>query len=228
MNFSILVVEDDKGIRTFLKDLLVEERFSVKTAADGTSARSAIEKYNPDLVILDLMLPDITGDSLCAEIKKDNPDTIVIMLTAKDSTSDVVAGLKKGADDYIKKPFDIEELLARIRVRLNEKGKNEKQVIRIDDLVIDTKGFAVKRADKLINLTPQEFKLLVYLAQNNNQVLTRDMILNRIWQGEADVETRVVDVYIGYLRKKIDKGFKNQLIQSVRGFGYCLKDPLSA
>jgi len=146
----------------------------------------------------------------------------VIILTARDSTADVVQGLDIGADDYITKPFTAEELLARIRARLRQRGQNNHK-LEIADLELDTKSLEVKRGSKLIKLTPQEFKLLEYLMSNQNQVLTREMILNRIWPSAPDVETRVVDVYIGYLRKKIDTGFENNLIHSVRGFGYVIK-----
>jgi DNA-binding response OmpR family regulator len=223
MQYSILVVEDDAGIRNYVKELLLENGYSTKTAADGLTALKMIESIQPDLVILDLKLPDIDGETVCTDIKKNYAETAVIILTAKDSTTDVVQGLDKGADDYIKKPFTADELLARVRARLRQKGSG-KSKLKIANLELDTKTLQVKRGDKKIELTPQEYKLLEYLMTNRNQVLTREMILNRIWSSSPDIETRVVDVYIGYLRKKIDNGYKNKLIHSARGFGYMLKD----
>lgn len=220
---SILVVEDDTGIRKYLKELLLESGYSVQAASDGVTAIKSVERTQPNLVLLDLGLPDISGETLCKDIKKNFPDTEVVILTAKDSTSDVVSGLDLGADDYVTKPFTAEELLARIRARLRAKGQTDSK-LRVADLELDTKTLEVKRGTKQIKLTPQEFKLLEYLMSNQNQVLTREMILNRIWPSAPDVETRVVDVYIGYLRKKIDSGFENNLIHSIRGFGYVIKN----
>ena len=220
---SILVVEDDIGIRKYLKELLLENGYSAQTASDGISAMKLVEKTQPNLVILDLGLPDIAGESLCKDIKKNYPDTEIVILTARDTISDVVQGLDIGADDYITKPFTAEELLARIRARLRAKGQNNTK-LKVDGLELDTKTLEVKRGERQIKLTPQEFKLLEYLMGNQNQVLTREMILNRIWPSAPDVETRVVDVYIGYLRKKIDSGEDKNLIHSIRGFGYVIKN----
>lgn len=223
MNHSVLIVEDDEGVRKYLKELLIENGYSVQTEKDGAGALEAVEKTQPDLVLLDLKLPDIEGESVCSEIKKDYPEITVIMLTAKDSTSAVVQGFDMGADDYVKKPFTAEELMARIKAHLRKQDGTDNK-LRVADLELDTKTLEVKRGDKHVQLTPQEYKLLEYLMSNKNQVLTREMILNRIWMSSPDIETRVVDVYIGYLRKKIDKEFDNKLIHSVRGFGYVIKD----
>ncbi len=220
---SILVVEDDKGIQTYIKELLLDNGHSVQTASDGVSALKFIEKTQPDLVILDLGLPNISGESVCIEVRKKYPDLPVIILTAKDTTADIVRGLKLGADDYIAKPFEGEVLLARIAARLRNKNGGE-TVLKIADLELDTKTVEVRRAGKQIKLTPQEFKLLHYLMANKGRILTRDMILNRIWASSYEIETRVVDVYMGYLRKKIDSGHKKKLLNSVRGFGYTIKE----
>lgn len=201
MNQAILIVEDDRGIREYLRELLTSEGYSVTTAPDGTTALEKLDKTPPDLVILDLKLPDISGESVCRTINKEYTQTAVIMLTAKDTPTDVVKGLNLGADDYITKPFEEQELLARVKARLRNKGKDD-DVITVGDLVLNSKTFSVKRGDKNITLTPQEYKLLEYLMRNSNQVLTREMILNRIWLYSPDIQSRVVDVYIGYLRKK--------------------------
>jgi two-component system, OmpR family, response regulator ArlR len=223
MNNSILIIEDDKEIREFVKNILVEQRYTVRDTDMGLKGLEIVEKIQPDLVILDLKLPDITGEEVCQRIKKNVPETAVIILTAKDSPSDIAQGLELGADDYISKPFTSEELLARIKARLRD-NSNHDSTITIEDLTLNSKKFEVQRGGKKIDLTPQEFKLLETLMVNKNTVLTRDMILSKVWKYSPDIESRVVDVYIGYLRNKIDKGYKKNLIKSVRGFGYVIKD----
>ncbi len=219
MTPNILVVDDDADLREFLREYLSKQGFLVRTVDSGTAALEMVEKIAPDLIILDLNLPTITGDVVCKEVKETNPEIQVIMLTAKDTTPDVVHGLSLGADDYIKKPFDIDELLVRIKTRLKQK-KLEYESLAIADLEFNPRTMVVKRANKTINLTPQEIKILEYLLANKGNVLSREMILSRLWKTNPDIETRVVDVYIGYLRKKIDAPFKVKLIHSVRGFGY--------
>lgn len=219
----ILVIEDDKDFQTYLKDLLTENGYNVKTSSKGITGLNLVAQLEPDLVVLDLNLPDMSGESVCLEIKKKHPDLQIIMLTGKDTISDKIQGLKMGADDYITKPFVAEEFLARVNARLRNKTKGQTKVV-VDDLEVDSKKFQVKRGDKLISLTPQEFRLLEYLINNKDVVLTREMILNRIWIYSPDIESRVVDVYIGYLRKKIDSGYKKKLIHSIRGFGYTIRD----
>lgn len=217
----ILIAEDDATIREGIQSFLSENNFLVDAVEDGAAALDAVRKHVPDLVILDLGLPKITGESVCREIKKQFPDLPVIILTAKNQTSDIVDGFKLGADDYISKPFELEELMARIGVRLKTEKNN---VIEIDDLILDPQSVRVTRAGKDIQLTPHEFKLLHYLLVNKGRVLTREMILNRVWKYSLDVDSRVVDVYVGYLRKKIDSNSHKKLISSVRGFGYIIKD----
>jgi DNA-binding response OmpR family regulator len=218
---KILVVEDDQSIQEFLKEYLLDNGYAVETASDGVQALNSLKKSQPDLVLLDLGLPNVTGEAVCLEIRKKYPDLPVIILTAKDDVSDVVRGLNLGADDYITKPFVSEELLARIKARLRH-GEDVK--LQVGDLELNNKTFEVKRGEKLIQLSPHEFKLLQYLISNKGRVLTREMILNRVWLYSYEVDTRVVDVYIGYLRKKIDSDFKKKLIHSVRGFGYMIKE----
>lgn len=218
---KILVVEDDQSIQEFLKEYLLDNGYAVDTASDGVQALNSLKKSQPDLVLLDLGLPNVTGEAVCLEIRKKYPDLPVIILTAKDDVSDIVRGLNLGADDYITKPFVSEELLARIKARLRH-GEDVK--LQVADLELNNKTFEVKRAEKLIQLSPHEFKLLQYLISNKGRVLTREMILNRVWLYSYEVDTRVVDVYIGYLRKKIDSDFKKKLIHSVRGFGYMIKE----
>lgn len=218
------MIDDDKDILSYISDLLRKNDFVVKTATGGTAGLDLIAKANPQLVLLDLFLPDIKGESVCREIKKKNPELPVIILTARDSIEEKVNGLESGADDYVPKPFSPEELIARIKARLrNVAGSKGGGLLTVGDLILDPKRIRVTRGGKQIDLTPNEFKLLEYLMKNVGIVLTRDMILNNVWLYSPDVETRVVDVYMGYLRKKIDGKAKKKLLHSIRGFGYTLR-----
>jgi DNA-binding response OmpR family regulator len=223
MTQSILVVEDDKGLQKYLKELLLDNGFAVQLAGDGIAALDYLQKTQPDLVVLDLGLPNMSGETVCLEIRKKYKDLPVIILTARDSIQDIVQGLNLGADDYITKPFVADEFLARIKARLRRQGESD-TILKVADLQLDNKTLEVKRNEKVIQLTPQEFKLLQYLMNNKGRILTREMILNRIWLYSSDVETRVVDVYMGYLRKKIDSGNQKKLLHSIRGFGYVIKE----
>lgn len=218
----ILIIEDDESIRDGIKTFLLSNSYLVDTAPDGAAGIEAVKKRTPDLVILDLTLPKISGESVCREIKKDHPNLPVIILTAKNKTSDVLTGFGMGADDYISKPFELEELTARMKARL--KSTSDSEALSVGDLSLDPQSMVVKRSGKDILLTPHEFKLLHYLMLNKGKVLTREMILNRVWDYSYDVDTRVVDVYVGYLRKKVDEGNTKKLIASMRGFGYVIKE----
>ncbi len=220
MTNKILIVEDEKNIRDYLVEAFKDANYKTVSTGDGAEALKIIKEDNLDLVILDLGIESISGETVCIEAKRHNPHLPIIILTAKNTSKDVVRGLDIGADDYISKPFDTEELLARVRVRLKQQGSD---ILQIEDLTLNTKTLEVKRADKKISLTAKEFKLLEYLMINSGAVLSRETILDHIWLYSPDIETRVVDVYIGYLRKKIDEGFDRKLIQSVRGFGYTIK-----
>lgn len=219
---TILVVEDDQDIQEYISQLLIDNNYNVITAPNGAAALKLIKRTQPDLVLLDLGLPDISGESIVMQLVKEYPDLRIIILTAKDSPENKVNGLNLGADDYLTKPFNAEELLARIQARLR-RLTGSSHVLKIEDLELDTQTLIVSRAGKEIVLTPQETKLLQYLMQNKGRILTREMILNRLWMSAIDVDTRIVDVYIGYLRKKIDRNSPKKLIHSVRGFGYIMK-----
>lgn len=220
---SILVVEDDPEIQQYLSEFLRDNGFEVDTASDGKQALDQLKKLLPDLVILDLGLPIIPGEEVAARIRESYDDLPIIILSAQDSTRSVLKGFNLGADDYVPKPFVADELLARIRARL-KKNSSGSSILKVEDLELDGNALEVKRGNKKIQLTPQEFKLLEYLMANKGRILTRDMILRKIWQYSTDIETRVVDVYMGYLRKKIDKTFSKKLLHSIRGFGYVIKD----
>lgn len=220
---TVLVVEDDKGLQKYLKELLLDNGYAVHTASDGIAALDYFKKSEPDIMVLDLGLPTMSGEAVCQEVRKKHKDLPIIILTAKDSITDIVQGLNIGADDYITKPFVADEFLARIKARLR-KQENAEASLKVADLELDSKTMEVKRNGKPIQLTPQEFKLLQYLMTNKGRILTREMILSRIWLYSSDVETRVVDVYMGYLRKKVDNGNNKKLLHSVRGFGYMIKE----
>lgn len=223
MTKTILIVEDDLGVQKYLKELLLDNGYTVQTASDGVQALNSIQKLAPDLVILDLGLPNMSGEAVCMEIRKKYPGIRVIVLTAKDGVSDIVEGLTLGADDYMTKPFVADELLARIKARLRYQDGSDTK-LKVGDLELDTRTLTVTKNGEQLQLTPQEFKLLQYLMSNQGRILTREMILNRVWLYSPDIETRVVDVYMGYLRKKIDSDSEIKLLHSVRGFGYMIKE----
>lgn len=224
MTDTVLVVEDDKPLQTFLKDLLNQQGYQVLVADDGVQAIKIIEKYQPDVTILDLGLPVMSGEAVCMKVRKEYPEQRIIILTAKDTVQNVVHGLELGADDYVTKPFVADELIARVEARIRRKTGTSSNVHQVGSLMLDRNTHEVSREGNVIPLTAQEFRLLEYLMEHKGRVVTRDMILNRIWSYSHDVETRVVDVYVGYLRKKVDRGYQKQLIQSVRGFGYMIKE----
>ncbi len=222
MAVNVLVVEDDAGLQKYLKELLWENDYVVQTASDGVQALNSLTKMVPDIMLLDLGLPNMSGEAVCVEVKKKNPGLPIIILTAKDAPSDIIQGLNIGADDYVTKPFVADELLARMNARLRSPHDDGGKIV-VGDLELNKKTFEVKRGEENIQLTPQEFKLLEYLMNNQGRILTREMILNRVWLYSPDIETRVVDVYMGYLRKKIDDNSDKKLLKSVRGFGYMIK-----
>ena len=220
---KILIVEDDKELREYLRDFLRNNNYSIDLVTDGASALNYTKNVRPDLVVLDLGLPDVDGKTVCVEIKKNHPDLPILMLTARSSTNDVVTGFNLGADDYMSKPFVADELVARIRARLRN-DDSDQTLLQVADLEMNTKTMEVKRAGNSIRLTKTEFDLLQYLMKSKGKVLTRENILNRIWLYSPDIESRVVDVYVGYLRKKIDNGYNKKLIITIRGFGYTLRE----
>jgi len=219
---TIVIIEDDDDLSTYLQHLLTGKRYTVFPSKTGAQALQLVSEVQPSLVLLDLTLPDIRGEVICQEIKKLFPKIPVIMVTAKDEKKDIVSGFSFGADDYITKPFDSEELLARIQARLRQ--PEEKSVITVSDLAVNVDTMEVLRAGKPILRTHTEYSLLHYFLMNTNRVLTREMILSNVWAFTPDIQSRVVDVYVGYLRKKIDQNSNEQLIQSVRGFGYMLRE----
>jgi two-component system, OmpR family, copper resistance phosphate regulon response regulator CusR len=223
---KILIVEDESKVAEFLKRGLEENDYSVEIAYDGQTGRSMALSGRFDLIILDLNLPHINGFELCRIIRRENEKIPIIMLTALDSVEDKLKGFDAGADDYVIKPFEFRELLARIKALFKRGLKTEspERIIRIADLEIHQDSKSVKRANKKIDLTAKEYTLLEYLARNKNRVISRNDIASRVWDINFDTGTNVIDVYVNFLRKKIDKGFDKKLIHTYIGMGYILKE----
>jgi DNA-binding response OmpR family regulator len=218
----ILVVEDNRSITKFVELELKHRDFGVRCAYDGQEALEQLEKFRPELLVLDIMLPRLDGVGALNRIRQRGNRVPVIMLTARDSTLDKIHSLDHGADDYLTKPFDIEELVARIRALLRRVEGGE--ILRVADLEADTATREVRRGEREIELTHREYELLEFMARNPRRVLSRDFLLNRVWNQEFGIPTNVVDVYVGYLRKKIDTEGEPKLIHTVRGAGYALKE----
>lgn len=225
---KILVIEDEKKIARIITMELEYEGYEVHAEHAGEQGLEKVLAGNWDLVLLDVMLPEISGLEILRRMRNASVNVPVILLTARDSIPDKVTGLDLGANDYMTKPFQIEELLARIRASLRISKMHMKQeqekILQVDDLQVFVKSYSVKRANIDIELTPREFELLLYLMENKNIVLSREQILNHVWGYDFMADTNVVDVYIRYLRKKIDYEFEKQLIQTIRGIGYVIKD----
>lgn len=220
----ILVIEDEKKIADFIKRGLKEEGYAIDIAHDGEKGLFLAKTNDYDLILLDLMLPKIDGITLCKQLKADKIAAPVIMLTAKDTVKDKVSGLDAGADDYLTKPFAFEELLARVRAILRKKQPHAVNRLKAGDLELDLFTHKVTRAGKEITLTAKEYSLLEYLMRNGGKVVTRTMISEHVWDIDFDTFTNVIDVYINYLRNKIDSGYDHKLIQTIRGRGYMLKE----
>lgn len=224
-NRKILIVEDESQIARFLSLELKHEGYITDIAYDGVTGLEMAEKNKYDIIILDIMLPKLDGMEVCKEIRTFS-DVPIIMVTSKMRLTDKVMGLDIGADDYVTKPFEIEELLARIRANIrknNMKRKINKKELKVDGLIMDISAHMVIRDGIQINLSKKEFDLLEYLMRNVNILLNRDQILENVWDYNYDGDTNVVDVYIKHIRRKVDEGFDNKLIHTVRGFGYMLK-----
>jgi two-component system, OmpR family, response regulator len=220
---KILVVEDEHKIANAIKKGLLQEAYVVDLAYDGETGFDLAATEDYDVVVLDLMLPKISGLEICRRLRQEEKvQTPILILTAKGQLEDRVAGLNAGADDYLVKPFAFAELLARIKA-LSRRPKNHlSQILQAGDLTLDTNGFLVKRAGKEIKLSKKEYTLLKYLLSQKGKIVSKQQIIDHVWDYEANILPNTVEVYIGYLRKKIDKAFakKPKLIKTVRGFGY--------
>ncbi|MFH1478263.1 MAG: response regulator transcription factor [Candidatus Omnitrophota bacterium] len=221
---KVLLVEDEKKIASFINRGLKEEHYAVDIAYDGEEGLFLAKANVYDLVILDVMLPKKDGITLCRELRHSKIDVPILMLTAKDRIIDKVSGLDAGADDYLTKPFSFQEFLARIRSLLRRKRDEKVNLLKVGDLELDQLTHKVKRQDKEISLTSKEYALLEYLMLNADQIVTRTMISEHVWNEDFDSFTNVIDVYVNYLRNKIDSDFKKKLIHTIRGAGYIIKD----
>lgn len=223
---KLLVVEDEHKIANAIKQGLEQESYAVDVAYDGDQGLVNALNEDYDLMILDRMLPGSTdGIGICTQVRQKGIHTPILLLTAKDQINDRVVGLDSGADDYLIKPFAFEELLARIRALLRRPKDTANPILRVKDLSLDPASFDVKRHDKSITLSKREFALLEYLMRNKGRILSKQNIINHVWDFDADVLPNTVEVYMGYLRQKIDKPFKGgDLIHTVRGFGYRIGD----
>jgi two-component system response regulator MprA len=219
----ILVVDDDKRIAASVRRSLTYDGYEVVVVHDGASAIDAVRSQPPDVIVLDLMLPGVDGLEVCRRLRSAGDDIAVLMLTAKSTVPDRVAGLDAGADDYLVKPFAHEELLARVRTLLRRSRPGDRAVIRFADLEMDLDAMEVRRGDRDIQLTALEFALLEYFLRNARIVLSRSRIREAVWDLDADTTSNVVDVYVRYLRQKIESDDTPPLLHTVRGAGYVLK-----
>ncbi|HBF88927.1 MAG TPA: DNA-binding response regulator [Bacteroidales bacterium] len=226
MSAKILIVEDEPKVAAFIKQGLEENKYDVDIAFDGLIGKNKGLSNNYDIIILDINIPYINGYELCKEIRKSKPDVSIIMLTALGTTDDKIIGFDAGADDYVVKPFEFRELLARIKAQL-KRTKSESftnNILSIADLEMNLDTKIVKRGGKIIELTAKEFMLLEFLIRNKGRVLSRATIAEKVWDITFDTGTNVIDVYVTFLRKKIDKDFSSKLIHTSIGMGYILKE----
>lgn len=215
----ILVIEDEHKIANSIKKGLEIEGYAVDVAYDGTSGFDLASSEDYDVITLDLLLPGMNGVEICKKLRAEGIHTPILMLTAKGQIEDKVEGLNSGADDYLPKPFAFEELLARIKALSRRPKNSQPQKLQVGDLTLDSTTYEVKRGNKDINLSKKEFSLLEYLMRHPGQILTKEQLINHVWNYDADVLPNTVEVYVGYLRKKIDKQ-KAKLLHTIRGFGY--------
>jgi len=218
----ILVAEDDASVAGFVKNGLAEEHYAVDVAKDGDEAQYMAVEFDYDLIILDLNLPRVDGLKVLKNLRKEKPSLPVIVLTGRGGVDDRVRGLDLGADDYLVKPFSFSELSARVRALLRRGEKPVASVLKVADLELDRTEHLVRRAGRRIDLSTKEFALLEYLMRNSGRTVTRSMIIEHVWNLDFDSGTNVVEVYVNYLRKKVDEGFEPRLIHTVRGVGYRL------
>lgn len=221
----LLVIEDEQKVANFIKQGLEEEGYAVDHAADGASGLQMALEGLHDVIVLDVLLPRLDGLGVLQQLRQENVTTPVLLLTVRATIEDKVLGLDAGADDYLTKPFAFEEFVARVRALLRRRAETAPPILQVADLALDPARRVVSRGDQKIDLTPREFALLDYFMRNPGRVLTRTMIANRVWDYTFDAATNVIDVYVNYLRKKIDSGHDDKLLHTVRGVGYVLKVP---
>jgi two-component system response regulator MprA len=225
---NVLVVEDDARLAAAVRRALAYDGHKVRVAADGPSGLAAIREETPDVVVLDVMLPGVDGFEICRRVRSAGDDVAILMVTARDAVRDRVTGLDSGADDYLVKPFDHDELLARVRALLRRRAPAPpaagSEVLRLGDLEVDPAAMTVRRGGEPVDLTAQEFRLLEHFARHPRVVLSRERLLDAVWGLDARTASNVVDVYVGYLRRKLDHGRPTRLLHTVRGAGYVLRE----
>jgi two-component system, OmpR family, response regulator len=221
----LLIVDDEENLRSMLTAALRHHGFEVSSASTGREALAAVDERSPDLVVLDVMLPDLDGFEVCRRMRTGGDHTPVLFLTARDATEDKVRGLTMGGDDYLQKPFSLEELVARTAAVLRRTGQadDERTVLRVGDIELDDDAHRVTRGGAEVSLSPTEFNLLRYLLVNKGRVLSKAQILDHVWQYDFGGDGGVVETYVGYLRRKLDSG-EHKLITTVRGIGYVIRD----
>lgn len=220
----ILLVEDDTAIARSLKEGLEDESYAVDVANDGSEGYRTAAADDYDVIILDIMLPGMNGYEVCRALRNDGNKTPILMLTARDAERDIVEGLDTGVDDYLAKPFSFDVLLARIRALLRRPNEKLEEILQVGDLKLDPSSKKVTRASQEINLTAKEYGVLEYLMRNKGKVLSKEQIISHVWDFDADVLPNNVELFIMFLRRKIDKPFKSKLIHTVSGFGYKLEE----
>jgi two-component system response regulator MprA len=221
---TILIAEDDRRVRESLERALRLEGYTVETVPDGAAALAAHDREPPDLLLLDVSMPNVDGLTVCRMIRSRGHDTPVLMLTARHEIPDRVAGLDAGADDYLVKPFALDELLARVRARLRHSAGDGADRLALGDLELDVDGRSATRGGRVLELSKTEFDLLELLVRNSGVVLSRDVIYDRVWGGELETDSKTLDVYVGYLRRKTEASGGPRLIQTVRGVGYVARE----
>ena len=222
----ILLIEDDIAISRLLKEGLEDESYAVDVAHDGSEGYRTAVADEYDVIILDILLPGMNGYDVCRALRHDGNKTPILMLTARDAERDIVEGLDTGADDYLAKPFSFDVLLARIRALLRRPNEKLEEILQVGDLKLDPSLKKVTRASQEINLTAKEYGVLEYLMRNKGKVLSKEQIISHVWDFDADVLPNNVELFIMFLRRKIDKPFKSKLIHTVSGFGYKLEEKL--
>lgn len=220
----LLIVEDDRKLAEFVARGLRAESFAVDLAADGREGQSYIDSYTYDLIILDLMLPHISGSELLRRVRRSHPALPVLVLTARDATRDKVEQFEAGADDYLTKPFDFAELLVRVKALLRRTPMPRSDILRLADLELNRLTQQVRRGGQRVELTAKEYGVLEYLLSSPGRVFSRTMILEHVWDQSFEGVTNIVDVYVRYLRRKLDEPFPVKLIHTVRGVGYCVRE----
>jgi DNA-binding response OmpR family regulator len=219
----VLVADDDAAIRTALERALRLEGFAVEVAEGGRRALELVETSRPGVIVLDVVMPDLSGVRVVSRLRERGIETPVCILSARDQVEDRVAGLEAGADDYVVKPFDLEELVARLRALLRRVPSNETGLLRVGDLIVDPTKRSVTRAGRGVELTRREFELLEELARHRGVVLSRQQLLERVWGYDFEVDGNVVDVFIGYVRRKLEAAGESRIIHTVRGVGFVLR-----